>query len=70
MDTLIRLVANDTYEIHPPVRKPSPIQPLEFDVPVEATRGGELRLTFSGPPGMGSAGRGNQIAEVWLMRRK
>jgi hypothetical protein len=70
MDTLIRLVANDTYEIHPPLRKPSPIQPLEFDVPVEATRGGELRLTFSGPPGLGSAGRGNQIAEVWLMRRK
>lgn len=70
MNTLIRLVANDTYDIHPPTRKPSPIQPVEFDVPVEATRGGELTLTFSGTPGLGSAGRGNQIAEVWLMRRK
>ena len=64
----ITLVANDTFEIHPPTRKPSPIEPLEFDVPPEATRGGELRLTFSGTPGMGSAGRGNQVAEVWLMR--
>jgi len=26
-------------------------------------------LTFSAPSGMGSAGRGNQIAEVWLMRK-
>ncbi len=69
MNTLIKLVANDSYEVHPPLRKPSPLQALEFDVPVEATRGGELALTFSGTPGMGSAGRGNQIAEVWLMRK-
>jgi hypothetical protein len=69
MNTLIRLVANEKYEIHPPVRKESPIKPLEFDVPVEATRGGELTLTFSAPAGMGGAGRGNQIAEVWLMRK-
>jgi hypothetical protein len=68
-NTLIRLVANDKYEIHPPIPKPSPIKPLEFEVPVEATRGGELTLTFSAPQGMGGAGRGNQIAEVWLMRK-
>ena len=69
MNTLIRLVANDKYEVHPPIRKESPIKPVEFDIPVEATRGGALTLTFSAPPGMGSAGRGNQIAEVWLMRK-
>ena len=34
------------------MQKPIPIKPLEFDVPVEATRGGELTLTFSGPPGL------------------
>ena len=67
-DTLIRLVANRTYEIHPPMPKPNPVAPVEFDIPQEATRGGELTLTFTGPPGMGSAGRGNQVAEVWLMR--
>lgn len=70
MNTLIKLVANDTYEVHPPLKKESPIKPVEFDVPVEATRGGELTLTFSGTPGLGSAGRGNQIAEVWLMRKE
>ena len=67
-NTLIRLVANGKYEIHPPMQKPSPVKPVEFDVPAEATRGGELTLTFSAPTGMGSAGRGNQIAEVWLIR--
>ena len=51
------------------LQKPSPVEPVEFDVPVEATRGGELTLTFSAPSGMGSAGRGNQIAEVWLMKK-
>ena len=53
MNTPIRLVANDKYEVHPPMRKPSPIKPVEFDVPVEATRGGELTLTFSGAAGHG-----------------
>lgn len=69
MDTLIRLVADDAYEVHPPTRKPSPLQPLEFDVPAEATRDGVLTLTFTGPAGVGSAGRGVQVAEVWLMRK-
>ena len=69
MNTLIRLVANDEYEIHPPTRKESPVKPVEYDVPIEATRDGVLTLTFSAPTGMGSAGRGNQIAEVWLMRK-
>ena len=69
MNTLIKLVANDKYEVHPPLKKESPIKPVEFDIPVEATRGGDLTLTFSAPPGMGSAGRGNQIAEVWLTRK-
>ena len=69
MTTPIRLVANDKHEIHPPIQKPSPIKPVEYDVPVEATRGGDLTLTFSAPAGLGSAGRGNQIAEVWLLRK-
>lgn len=69
MGTAIRLVANDTYEIHPPRTKASPIAPVEFDVPAAATRGGALTLTFSGASGVGSAGRGNQIAEVWLMKK-
>ncbi len=69
MNGLIRLVANDKYEIHPLMKKASPVTPVEFDVPAEATRGGELTLTFTGPPGIGSSGRGNQIAEAWLLRK-
>jgi hypothetical protein len=69
MNALVRLVANDTHEIHPPMRKEMPIKPVEFDVPVAATRGGELTLTFSVTPGLGGAGRGNQIAEVWLLKK-
>jgi hypothetical protein len=67
-NSLIRLVANETYQIHPFIKKELPIKPMEFDVPVEATRGGELTLTFSGTQGLGGSGRGNQIAEVWLLR--
>jgi hypothetical protein len=69
MNGMIRLVANDQFEIHPLIKKESPIRPMEFDVPAEATRGGELTLTFTGPPGIGGSGRGNQIAEVWLLRK-
>ncbi len=66
---LVRLVANGTFEIHPLMKKELPIKPMEFDVPVEATRGGELTLTFTGPPGIGGSGRANQVAEVWLLRK-
>ena len=69
MTTAIRLMANGKHEIHPALTKPSPVAPLEFDIPAVATQGGELTLTFSAPPGIGSAGRGNQIAEVWLVRK-
>jgi hypothetical protein len=67
-NTAIRLVANDEHEVHPPLVKDRNVRPLEFDIPIQATRGGELRLTWTQNPGQGGAGRGNQIAEVWLMR--
>jgi hypothetical protein len=67
--TPIRLMANDTFEIHPPMPKPLPVVPVEFDVPHGATEGGALTLTFSGPQGTGGAGRGTQVAEVWLLRK-
>jgi hypothetical protein len=66
--TTLRLVANDGIEVHPPIKKEDPVKPLEFDVPIEATRGGELTLTWTQTRGLGGAGRGNQIAEVWLIR--
>jgi hypothetical protein len=63
----IRLTANDRLEVHPPLTQV--YQPVEFDIPREATAGGELTLTWTRPPGGGGAGRGCQVAEVWLMRK-
>jgi hypothetical protein len=63
----IRLVANEEFEIHPALTKT--YQAVEFDVPAAATANGELVLTWNRPPGGGGAGRGCQVAEVWLMRK-
>jgi hypothetical protein len=65
----IRLVANDTIEIHPLILKPFPFRPIEFDVPFEATHKGVLTLAWYGEPGLGGNGRGCQVSEVWLMRK-
>ena len=49
--------------------KPTDFQPVEFDIPKEATAGGELKLTWTKPAGLGGNGRGVQVAEVWLIRK-
>jgi len=59
----------DGVEIHPEMAKPSPMAPVEFDVPREATSDGALTLSCSGAVGRGGPGRGCQIAEIWLQRR-
>lgn len=64
----IRLVANDKFEIHPMRPKEMNYQPVEFDVPTEATKTGELKLSWTRPKGIGGSGRCVQVAEVWLMR--
>ena len=63
----IRLVANGKYEIHTYIVKE--FRPVEFEIPMEATAGGVLELSFTREPGGGGSGRGCQVAEVWLMRR-
>jgi len=68
-DTELRLVADDNIEVHPFVKKAFPIRPVEFDVPREATDDGKLTLTWTQTPGRGSAGRGCQVAEVWLIKK-
>jgi hypothetical protein len=62
----IRLDAGDGIEVHSWLQKPAPARPLEFDVPPEATAGGELLLSWRREPGNGGNGRGCQVAEVWL----
>lgn len=65
---LIRLMANDRFEIHPLMQKPFPYRPIEFEIPMEATRGGVLELSWYREKGLGGNGRGCQVSEVWLIR--
>jgi hypothetical protein len=66
----IRLVANEVVEIHPFIEKPRPLRPLEFDIPMEAVKGGTLTLTWYPEPGLGGNGRGCQVSELWLIRKE
>jgi len=66
----IRLEANDGIEIHPFILKKVPQEPVEFEIPKEATQDGELTLTWYREPGLGRAGRGCDVSEVWLIKRK
>lgn len=65
---ILRLTANGTFEIHP-FRKIENVQePVEFEIPKQATASGSLRLRWERVPGMPGNGRGTQVAEVWLLR--
>jgi hypothetical protein len=65
----LRLTANDNVEIHPLMARPVPFRPIEFDIPQSVTSQGQLRLKWNRETGLGDAGRGLQIAEVWLVRK-
>ncbi len=64
----IRLVANDSIQVHPYLTRPRPFKPLEFPLPHAATRTGRLTLSWSAEPGLGGNGRGCQVSEVWVMK--
>jgi hypothetical protein len=64
----IRLEANQGVEVHPFIHKKVPRGPMEFEVPREATREGELILRWYREPGHGRAGRGCEISEIWLIK--
>lgn len=64
---LVKMEA-DGKEIHPFMEKPQPIKPIEFTIPKELTADGKLELKWNHNPERTGAGRGCQIAEVWLMR--
>ncbi|MBM3736864.1 MAG: hypothetical protein FJW39_13860 [Acidobacteria bacterium] len=68
-DQGIRLMADGGHTVHPYMKKPLPVRPVEFDVPVEATRDGELVLAWDREITPSGRSRGAQVAEVWLMRR-
>ncbi len=63
------LVADGEHEVHDWMPKPSPIEPVEFEVPKVATSDGDLTLSCWAEPGRGGPGRGCQIGELWLIKR-
>jgi hypothetical protein len=63
----MRLVADEKFEVHPLLKKER--RPLEFDIPQGATSDGELNLSWSQAPGSRGAGRGCQVAEIWLIKK-
>jgi len=64
----IRLMANDSVEIHPLIARPLPFAPLQFELPKPLTESGRLQLSWLAEPGLGGNGRGCQVSEVWLIR--
>lgn len=74
----IRLIANDNILVHDYTsmgiahdftRTPGEIAPVSFNIPLEATKDGDLTLKWNIEPGQGGTGRGCQIAEVWLIKK-
>ncbi len=77
LDSKVQLVARaksaseqQEIEIHPLQPKPQPVRPVEFAIPAAATSGGDLTLEWRSNPERGGAGRGCQIAEVWLIKAR
>ncbi len=64
----VRLTAGDGHEVHGFLAKP--FEPVEFDVPAAATAGGKLTLTWAPQAGIGGPGRGVQVCEVWLLKKR
>ena len=66
----VRLEANASIEVHPFIVRSASQEPVEFDIPREATQDGELTLTWHREPGKGRAGRGGEVSEIWLIKKE
>ncbi len=58
----MKLMADDTYEVHGPIPYSEPLEVHEFPIPADATKDGVLNLRW-----IAVEGRGPQVAEVWLV---
>ena len=65
----MRLTANAGIEIHPFQPRGDPPAPVEFNIPAQATQGGELTLTWEIEHGRGGNPGGAGVCEVWLIKR-
>jgi hypothetical protein len=63
----VRLMADEDILVHDYLKSDT-VGPITFDIPLEATKDGELTLKWNVEFGHGGTGRGCQIAEVWLMK--
>lgn len=63
----VRLTAN-SIEVHPFREKGNAPEPVEFEIPAQATAGGKLTLEWTRTPGLGGNGRGTAVSEVWLIK--
>ncbi len=68
----IRMVADEDMVVHDYIRRArtAVIKPVTFDIPLEATKDGDLTLKWNVELGGGGTGRGCQIGEVWLMKKR
>ena len=67
----VQLMANESIIVHDYIDMQNfTIETRTFDIPWEATKNGELTLTWNMEPERGSTGRGNKIAEMWLMKKQ
>jgi hypothetical protein len=65
----IRLIANNDAEVHPWLDRPSPMKPIEFDIPQGAVHTGTLTLRWHLQPDQGGFDAEVPIAEVFLIRK-
>jgi hypothetical protein len=66
----VSLMADGQHEVHGLMNKPQPVAPVTFVIPRAATSDGRLLLSWRAEPGLGGAGRGCQVAEVWLIKER
>lgn len=64
-NAVVRLIADDKYEVHGPIQKPQRVKPREFDIPRGATADGLLNLRWQ----LMNQRRGPSVAEVWLIKK-
>ena len=65
----VRLTANDTHEIHPLRKGPSPAVPQTFAMPRAATATGRLVLKWDRDPSLASIRGVCHVSEIWLVKK-
>jgi hypothetical protein len=65
----LRVTANENIEVASGFARPTPMQPVEFEIPAAAVRSGTLTLRWQLEAGQGGFDAETAIAEVFLIRK-